>query len=715
MNQNHTPHQEATATGPSAADLFDFTDAIHGDQHGLLALFSGKRVPGVQKLQDPQYEFFVYPTLVPDAAKWIRAQARAGRETYICAHLVLDRRRKKESAAPVGSLWCDQDNDRRLASTPATMIVASSPGRFQSYWKLDRPVEPARAEVLNKRLALALGADPSGFDLTQLLRPPQTINFKYADRPTVEMVEHDPSRVYDPDHLDRVLPPLPATPPRPEPTATGAGVDLEPPVPLVGEALAAWRGERPVAKRDGSGQVDRSDSLWRIGAELRDAGLAPRLIAAELAERDATLGWGCYADRPAEYDRMAAKLAAKGRTPRATIVTNRPGPDDAGDAPDADPCEEIRDDVAALRAENATLRRRVGELEAEVRELKRTQSAIIATVTNPHLKAEAATIVRLVNDVHRRRQNGERPDARGFLRARPADLGEDYPDRADLPKLDKIRGKATVNRHLQNLADAGLIERELRPDTIEKVAVDPVTKRAIIDPATGQPVRERIRTQTTWVRLTGDSLADAPDPFARWRRPEPAAGEEQPKTHGGKRERRLVPPCPECGSTDTAAVAVACHSCGALSDLLAADQAAEEASTFQDETAGAAPDHPDHGPRPGNDPTAFQDETVEENAAYTPPPTVGNSTAFQDETRFQSRAEQRPERRSGLVLPPLRAPRAPAGRVCVERDCGVPLPPGHPGHYCVEHGGGTYGARPFAGMEPVPPDRWTDATIRGRP
>ena len=36
-----------TATaGPSAADLYDFAGALHGDGRGYLALFSGRRVAG---------------------------------------------------------------------------------------------------------------------------------------------------------------------------------------------------------------------------------------------------------------------------------------------------------------------------------------------------------------------------------------------------------------------------------------------------------------------------------------------------------------------------------------------------------------------------------------------------------------------------------------------------------------------------------------------
>ena len=85
----------ATATGPSAADLLDFLAAVHGDQRGWLALFSGRRVPGKKKLDQECQAFFAYPAAVDAAAGWIGQRVAAGSETYLCAHLVTRRERTK--------------------------------------------------------------------------------------------------------------------------------------------------------------------------------------------------------------------------------------------------------------------------------------------------------------------------------------------------------------------------------------------------------------------------------------------------------------------------------------------------------------------------------------------------------------------------------------------------------------------------------------------
>jgi len=94
-----------------------------------------------------------------------------------------------------------------------TAVVESSPGREQFYWGLSRPLPPEVGERLNRRLALVMGADRSGWDLTQLLRPPTTPNHKYADAPLVRVLELKDER-HCPDELDRLLPPLPKEEPK---------------------------------------------------------------------------------------------------------------------------------------------------------------------------------------------------------------------------------------------------------------------------------------------------------------------------------------------------------------------------------------------------------------------------------------------------------------------------------------------------------------------
>ncbi len=80
----------------------------------------------------------------------------------------------------------------------------------------------------------------------------------------------------------------------------------EPPVRLGREAMRWWTGELKARKPDGG--VDRSETLWAIGRELGKAGATRRGIADALAERDRTLGYNCYPDRPEQYAVIAEKV-----------------------------------------------------------------------------------------------------------------------------------------------------------------------------------------------------------------------------------------------------------------------------------------------------------------------------------------------------------------------------------------------------------------------
>lgn len=180
---------------------------VYGERRGILGLFSGTRLqPGSKKLHEPRSAYFELPAERERARDWVEREAKADRETYHCAHLLTARRRIKKNAARVSALWVDGDGAKVTGSLPKpTAVVLSSPDRHQYYWGLTRAVEPRFAEILNRRLATAMGGDGSGWDLTQLLRPPGTPNLKYAAAPTVRLARLTDER-YDPEELDRLLP-----------------------------------------------------------------------------------------------------------------------------------------------------------------------------------------------------------------------------------------------------------------------------------------------------------------------------------------------------------------------------------------------------------------------------------------------------------------------------------------------------------------------------
>ncbi len=196
--------------------------AVFGDGEGYLCVASGSR--DVERLQDFRERYFNYPAQAQDAAVYARNEDEAEREVYFCAHLLTEERRAKATAAPIRALYADGDGAEVPESVAEpSVVVESLPGRTQLFWLLSGPVEPKTAERLNKRLTHAIGADPSGYDLTQLLRVPGTRNRKYADAPGVSITETT-GELHDPEELDHDLPELPDGP--------GSGDDGELPDPV---------------------------------------------------------------------------------------------------------------------------------------------------------------------------------------------------------------------------------------------------------------------------------------------------------------------------------------------------------------------------------------------------------------------------------------------------------------------------------------------------
>jgi hypothetical protein len=180
-------------------------DRLFGEQVGWLALFSSVR-GNSGKLESPQTDFLRWPDDRRELPARVEAFNLANREAWFCAHLLNEKRRVKANALPLVALYADLDG----AAIPSgqltpTVLIESSPGRWQLFWKLTEPIPATEGEVLNKRIAAATVADPSGADLSQILRLPGTRNHKYPERPEVKLVALD-GPIHRASTIRRVLP-----------------------------------------------------------------------------------------------------------------------------------------------------------------------------------------------------------------------------------------------------------------------------------------------------------------------------------------------------------------------------------------------------------------------------------------------------------------------------------------------------------------------------
>lgn len=136
-------------------------------------------------------EFFKYPLELDLMLDRIDA-VTVGHNVWFCPQLLLEKRRIKEMVITTTAAWADLDTcPPELMLVPPTIVMESSPNRYQALWCFERTVDPDDAEDLSKRIAYKhadQGADRSGWDLTQLLRVPYTYNYKYNSTPTVTVI-----------------------------------------------------------------------------------------------------------------------------------------------------------------------------------------------------------------------------------------------------------------------------------------------------------------------------------------------------------------------------------------------------------------------------------------------------------------------------------------------------------------------------------------------
>jgi hypothetical protein len=179
---------------------------------------------------------------------------------------VLPRRRRSGGRADVieraGVAWADCDTGESVCALRAFrplpgMVVASSDAKRHAYWFLRQPASVEVIEGLNRRIALALGADGICSDRARILRPAGSVNRKRAEPEAVRLLHLVAGECVSVADLDRVLPLEPAPVQRvtgrsrrPR-TALGGRLETIPP-PVYVEQLTGQRvrGGRPLCPGD---------------------------------------------------------------------------------------------------------------------------------------------------------------------------------------------------------------------------------------------------------------------------------------------------------------------------------------------------------------------------------------------------------------------------------------------------------------------------------
>lgn len=220
-------------------------------------------------------------------------EKHSDKDIWFCPHGFDSAERKKPFAVLPRLLWSDLDEvDPRTLKYKPTVAFESSPGRYVGLWFTDVPV----TEELNRRMSYFVGADKSGWDLTQILRVPGTANYKYAAAPKVRILWTD-GPTYRVRDLERNLP-------GDEESGGDAGEETDAAAVYKRweKKLPAWCRRELMRGKPTAGK--RSEMFWKLGQTLIESGVTMDDAAVLLKASP----WNKFRDRRNEDDQIEREL-----------------------------------------------------------------------------------------------------------------------------------------------------------------------------------------------------------------------------------------------------------------------------------------------------------------------------------------------------------------------------------------------------------------------
>jgi Protein of unknown function (DUF3987)/RepB DNA-primase from phage plasmid len=247
--------------------LATFFDYLFSYDEGYVVIAT-MRAPAKRDTFSENY--FEWPAKKLEMLDYIEKVANT-HNVYFGVNVLSVPRRIKENVIPQNLVWADLDTCHPdQLEIPPQCVIESSPGRYQAIWKLDRKVDPLIAENYSKRIAYFYadkGADKSGHDLTQLLRVPETYNFKYQlDEPPAVRLIASVDDVVPPEIFDAL--------PQPDPSADIPIIDLPDLSDLPSPEMILYRYQDELQRQGLAGTFasyyshepseDWSGALWRL-------------------------------------------------------------------------------------------------------------------------------------------------------------------------------------------------------------------------------------------------------------------------------------------------------------------------------------------------------------------------------------------------------------------------------------------------------------------
>ncbi len=266
----------------------EFLDIIYQEETGYCYVATKDPVND----QDFTRQFFDWPAEKDYALAYIAKQQET-REVYYAPSLFRTKSSRKTEVKGARVYWVEFDGNlpKELGEIPEPNIKlqSSEPGHEHWYWLIDKLATSKELDTINRALTYVLGADVSGWDASQILRPVGSKH--WLSGATVELLAYDPT-------------------PRAISGPVGA-VEAPPTLDIIDESLlpklttVLQVNSLPTATMSlfEKGSGDRSQGLMALGYQLAEQGVSVEEMLVLLL--DADLRWGKFAHREDRLTRLS--------------------------------------------------------------------------------------------------------------------------------------------------------------------------------------------------------------------------------------------------------------------------------------------------------------------------------------------------------------------------------------------------------------------------
>jgi KaiC/GvpD/RAD55 family RecA-like ATPase len=273
-----------------SSELNAFLNLLYGSDSGYVYVPTKESQTG-----EWTQTFFQYPKQKDELVSYVERQGKI-LDVYISPVLWRSPVLHKSQFKQANVAWTEFDGNALTAEEtiyePSMRVQSSDINNQHVYYRLDKPVtEPLEIEKINRIITYSNNADPSAWDLTQILRPPGTKNFKYEATPEVRVI-YQGSEILARSLFKDLK----------EPKKVVTDIKDIPDV-LVAIAKYTWpHDDIEFFLKQDIPAGSRSSAMMRLGHVCAELGMTPEDAYAVL--RDADDRWGKYKNRSDRHDRL---------------------------------------------------------------------------------------------------------------------------------------------------------------------------------------------------------------------------------------------------------------------------------------------------------------------------------------------------------------------------------------------------------------------------